>query len=83
MNEKIKLLAVTAWKYTSDETAYLNRIHNRTITQDEITDIFEQKFSELIVKECAKLADNCPADYLLQPNHYPSTFIKEHFGVKE
>lgn len=41
MNERIKELALQAWKNTSDETAYLNRIHNRTISQDEVTDIFE------------------------------------------
>lgn len=42
-----------------------------------------EKFAELLVRECAKLADNCPADYLLQSRKYPSTYIKEHFGVEE
>ena len=41
------------------------------------------KFAELIVRECAKLADNTPSEYLMQPYKYPSTFIKEHFGVEE
>lgn len=40
------------------------------------------KFAELLIKECASLADSCPADYLDQPNKYPSTWIEEHFGVK-
>ncbi len=41
------------------------------------------EFSKLIVEECAKLADNTPSEYLMQPYKYPSTFIKEHFGVGE
>lgn len=40
------------------------------------------KFAELIVRECAQLADDTPSDYLLQPYKYPSTYIKEHFGVE-
>ena len=39
------------------------------------------KFAELIVAQCAQLADDCPADYLSQPYKYPSTYIKEYFGV--
>ncbi len=38
-------------------------------------------FAELIVRECAKLADDTPGEYLLQPYHYPSTYILEQFGV--
>ncbi len=56
MNERIKELAEQAWRATSDEVAHLNRIHNRSYSQDEITDIFEIKFAELIVRECARVA---------------------------
>jgi len=41
------------------------------------------KFAELTIRECAKLADDTPGEYLLQPYHYPSTYIKEQLGVKE
>lgn len=43
----------------------------------------EDLFAELIVRECANIADKVPGEYLLQPCKYPSTFIKEHFGVEE
>ena len=39
------------------------------------------KFAELIVRECAKHADNVPGEYLMQPHKYPSTYIKEQFGI--
>jgi hypothetical protein len=42
-----------------------------------------EKFAELLIRECAKLADNCPHEYLLQKHKYPSTWVKEHFGVEE
>lgn len=42
-----------------------------------------KKFVELIVRECATLANDCPSDYLLKPGRYPSTWIKQHFGVLE
>jgi len=41
------------------------------------------EFSKLIVRECAKLADDTPGEYLLQPYHYPSTYIKEQLGVEK
>jgi len=44
------------------------------------TEQFE-KFAELIVRECAKHADNVPGEYLMQPHKYPSTYIKEQFGI--
>jgi len=81
MNKRIRELALLGWKDTSDQVAHLNRFHNRSISQDEITDIFEQKFAELIVKECAELVDTLNESY-----GAPSTggkFIKKHFGVEE
>ena len=41
-----------------------------------------EKFAELIVRECAKLADSCPGEYLEDAGKYPSTWIKEHFEVE-
>ena len=79
MNDQIKLLAVQAWRATADEVAYLNRIHNRSISQDEVTDIFEIKFAELIVRDCIRLCDQVDivgADDCISN-------IKEHFGVEE
>lgn len=75
MNEKIKSFAIECagqkeWDFPKDPESY-------TFTPDEL-----KKFAELIVKQCAQLADDCPDDYLRQPYKYPSTYIKEHFGVK-
>ena len=39
--------------------------------------VYENKFAELIVRECAEVAE----DY--DGAHYVGTAIKQHFGVKE
>jgi hypothetical protein len=89
MNERIQELAEQAWRATSDEVAHLNRIHNRSYSQDEITDIFEIKFAELIVRECADRIENTtflgdtkewfePEDVLWTAAQQ----VKEHFGVE-
>ena len=57
MNKRIKELAKQAWRATFDEVAHLNRIHNRSYSQDEITDIFEIKFAELIVRKCMDICE--------------------------
>ena len=40
------------------------------------------KLTHLLVNECAKLADNCPGEYLLQPHRSPGTYIRESLGVE-
>lgn len=73
MNERIKSLALQSMAnvrfWNADNDSY-------EVGHDELT-----KFAELIVARCAQLADDCPADYLSQPYKYPSTYIKEYFGV--
>jgi hypothetical protein len=77
MNERIQELAEQAWRATSDEVAHLNRMHNRAISHDEQMDVFEQKFAELIVRECADIATiNQYQSYT--PGHY----VLKHFGVE-
>lgn len=41
--------------------------------------LFEHKFAELIIKECAAVADK----HWLESSHPPGISIKEHFGVQE
>ena len=53
MNERIKELSAIAKNLTTDDAIHLSRIHNRTLSLDELGEIFEQKFAELIVRECA------------------------------
>ena len=61
MNERIKELMVKC-NYVVDGTCDISR---------------EQKFAELIVRECAQVA----SDY--DGAHYVGTAIEKHFGVEE
>jgi hypothetical protein len=70
MNERIKLLA------EQSGSTHKQNLGVYQFYTDEL-----EKFAELIVAQCAQLADDCPADYLSQPYKYPSTYIKEYFGV--
>jgi hypothetical protein len=65
MNERLKQLAIES-KLIAPE--YNGFDHTRL-------SISQQRFAELIVRECAKVADGGWAD----PGHQ----IKEHFGVEE
>ena len=84
MNERIQELSVEAWRFTSNEVAYLSRIHNRSYSQDDVTDIFEVKFAELIIQECCDVLKN--ENILHHGYGYSQGFlhkkIKEHFGVE-
>ena len=72
MNERIRLLAEQANDYAN---------HLDKIGVDEgWQNIFNQKFAQLIVKECADLVDTLNEAY-----DAPSTagkFIKTHFGIE-
>lgn len=52
MNERIRELGLVATQFTNDTVLQLERVHNRDYDFDEIDDIYNQKFAELIVKEC-------------------------------
>ena len=69
MNEQIKELAIEAKLMVSTYTGELTKS--------------EQKFAELIVRECASI-DFCHKIGLTSDQDYEvSNIIKEHFGVKE
>ena len=74
MNERIRTLAEQAG-FRSDVT--VTDGNNKRI--DTKTSIALEKFAELIVQECSKLAD--------QPTSHPfqsyGVMFKEHFGVEE
>ena len=65
MNERIKLLAEQAHKYASE-----NRTGSFVKYDPEWFVLYNEKFAELIVRECAKFTD------------YKEELYK-HFGVKE
>ena len=54
MNERIRLLALQAERLAEDELAHLERVHNRLYSFTEGREIYNQKFAELIVRECGK-----------------------------
>ena len=73
MNEQIKLLAEQARLISVDDTT-------RYASDDE----FEQKFAELIVKECAKVILETPVEYTeIDTMHRIRDSVKQHFGVEE
>ena len=79
MNERIRELAEQAGKY-----AWENETH--WSADAERATLFEQKFAELIVKECAELlwTEECyNSDLALEEFEKNSKKIKQHFGVEE
>ena len=67
MNERIKELALQAMTYVT---------HNPKANKRNAGDMFDEKFAELIVRECTKiLADN---------NEFRGcVIISKHFGVEK
>ena len=56
---------------------------------DELMEIYNKKFAELIVRECAELClkyaeyENPFQQMEFRKGHHFNTIIKNHFGVKE
>jgi hypothetical protein len=74
MNERIKLLAEQAEQYALDKA-------NEGNDEDydySFDDDFQQKFAELIVRECADIGQRYADGNYEVPNQ-----ILEHFGVEE
>ena len=72
MNKRIRLLAEQASEIDGDDHLYYNPE-------------FAEKFAELIVRECAEIADverpnSLGCGYITKTK---GMLIKEHFGVKE
>ena len=72
MNERIKELAEQAWDYVDSQNPYASDEH----------EMFQEKFAELIVRECSRMADRW-VDNDDNGKNYPSEMIKKHFGVEE
>ena len=79
MNERIKELAEQAERLAEDELAHLERVHNRLYSFTEGREIYNQKFAELIVRECADVGSK----FSLAHPEAIRFQIKKHFGVKE
>ena len=82
MNERIKELALQAMTYVT---------HNPKANKLNSGDMFDEKFAELIVRECARLCEHESNDD--EYDQYDmgqsvkaesiKTAIKKHFGVEE
>jgi len=70
MNERIKELALQSQKIIWPADGNVT----------ELTDLDIEKFAELIVRECADIADNRPAVLI---DKTTGDLIKQHFGVEE
>jgi hypothetical protein len=83
MNERIRELVLQAREYATTRHPVSN------ITLSVNSDLFEQKFAELIVRECVGICEG-KTDHL-DPNMYEvwrgalacASDIKVHFGVLE
>ena len=73
MNERIKQLAEQAKKHALDA---MIKITDKEQALKVYSETYDTKFAELIVLECAEIADT--AEPFLS-----SDLIKQHFGVKE
>ena len=61
----------------------LERFAAQSLVESEGELIFsKEKFAELIVRECARVADESLNIITMKPE-WPSKYIKEHFGVEE
>jgi len=81
MNERIKELAVQARNYALDEKRIYERMHNTEQCMEEYREVYNEKFAELIVKECQTVVEwAISVDSTI--DRVP-VLIKEHFGVRE
>lgn len=71
MNPRLKELAAVARKYAIDQ--YSNNPHHDEIQGLFSAEVFQQKFAELNIKECAVVV-------MGYENHHGK--ILEHFGIK-
>ena len=92
MNERIRLLAEQAGEYVNE--VYTPPVRSKTpgkIWEDGHVDWheqFNQKFAELIVRECIQVVDDMAdpeedSDRYVWALHNASEKIREHFGVQE
>ena len=72
MNERIRELALQAMTYVT---------HNPKANKLNAGDMFDEKFAELIVRECGVALSPMLRDMVSRGQAYD--MIKQHFGVEE
>ena len=76
MNLRIRELAEQAERLARDELAHLERVHNRLYSPTEDREIYNEKFAQLIVRECANRID-----YWESRHGEHSDDLLKHFGI--
>ena len=74
MNERIKELALQAMTYVT---------HNPKANKRNSGDMFDEKFAQLIVRECSNIAEQYDAPKMSGPGMISAGRIESHFGVAE
>ena len=75
MNERINELALQAMTYVT---------HNPKANKLNSGDMFDEKFAQLIIRECSNVAwQHTPETEELEYSHLIKDKILERFGVKE
>ena len=81
MNLRIQELAHQAERLARDELAHLERVHNRLYSLTEGREIYNEKFAQLIIQECANLFEVEWGEEKLTGNDV-GYVVKKHFGVQ-
>jgi hypothetical protein len=81
MSPRIRELAEQARNYALDEKRIYERVHNIEQCMEEYREVYNEKFAELIVRECAKIANH--AENTETEIRCMYDVITEHFGVTE
>jgi len=82
MNERIREIAEQAEEYAFDKLNKLQGPVEMSISRRVFEQSFREKFAELLVLECMKVADEGMAQVTMRVE-WPSYHIKKHFGVEE
>jgi hypothetical protein len=84
MNERIQQLAEQARKYARDYVADCKH-YGHYMEHNELEVKFEEKFAELIVRQCASISyrESCYSDPENVMGFDIAKKIEEHFGVEE
>lgn len=85
MNERIETLARQSRMFANDEIYYLERVHNRDYSTEEWQDICNEKFAELLVRECVSLFNGSKEMKTIGMLSHKQVVdqIEKHFGVEE
>ena len=80
MNQQIQNLSKKAWLRAHEANDQAEEDEGEELTETEFNNVFQQKFAELIVEECAKI---CVKEARQIGGRVCADKIKQHFGVND